>query len=94
MKQLRETLFKAVGFCFSAVMLVLSLLSSISLADVNDTAARLEREVERLQTENEILRAKYENSVSLEEIESYASQVLGMQRCSPGQIFYIEYPEK
>lgn len=92
MKEVCETLFRAIGFCFSAMLLVLSLLTSIKLAAVNDTAAGMERAVEKLRAENEILRAEYENSISLEEIERYAVEELGMQRCSPSQIVYIEYP--
>lgn len=91
-KRVSELLFRAVGFLFSAVLLVLSLLTSIKLAAVNDTAAKLETQVSQLKSENQVLRAQYENSISLEEIETYATQVLGMQRCSPGQIIYIEYP--
>lgn len=93
-KSVSEVLFRAVCLCFSAVMIVLSLLTSIQLAAVNDEAARLEREVEALKTENEILSAEYQNSLSLEEIERYATQVLGMQRQTPRQIIYIELPEE
>jgi len=87
-------MFRAVGFLFSAVLLILSLLSSIKLAAVNDRAAELEKQVERIETETQILRAEYENSRSLREIERYATEVLGMQRCSPGQIIYIEQPDE
>lgn len=91
-KNICENSFRAIGFCFSAVLIVLSLLTSIRLAAVNDRAARLEKEVEQLKTANEILRAEYDNSLSLEEIERYATDELGMQRCTPAQITYIELP--
>ena len=94
MKTISEILFRAVCFCFSAVILILSLLTSIKLAAVNDTAAELDAAVGRLKTENEILRAEYENSLSLEEIERYASEKLGMQRQTPRQIIYIELPNE
>ena len=42
MKQLNETLFTAVTLCFSALLLVMTLLTGIKLAAVNDAAARLE----------------------------------------------------
>ena len=80
-------------FCFSAVMIVLSLLFSINITAINDQAEKLQKQIEALKIENEILRAEYENSISLEEIERYATHVLGMQRRSPGQIQYIELPE-
>ena len=90
MKQLNETLFTAVTLCFSALLLVMTLLTGIKLAAVNDTAARLEQETARLRTQNGILEAEYENSLSLEEIERYAEEVLGMQRCTPEQMIYIQ----
>ncbi len=92
-KTIDEHLFRAVCIFFSAVMIVFSLLASIKLAAVNDEAARLEKEAEELETENEILTARYESSVTLQEIEDYAVNKLGMQRLTPGQIYYIELPE-
>ena len=91
MKQVCESLFRAIGFCFSAALMVLSLLTSIKLAAVNETAAQ--RAVEQLKEENEIRRAAYENSVSLEEIERYAVEELGMQRCAPNQVFVLNWDE-
>lgn len=89
-KQLNETLFRAVGLCFSAILIILSLLTGIKTAAVNDEASRLRKETEALKAENELLSARYDNSLSLEELEEYASSVLGMQRCDPSQIYYIE----
>ena len=82
-------MFQAICLCFSAALLVLTLLCSIRLAAVSDQTLRMQREADRLRDENAILRSRYEQSVSLEEIEGYASRVLGMQRCSAGQIVYI-----
>lgn len=93
-KQLNEVMFRAVGLCFSAALIVLSLLTSIKLAAVNDDAAALQREAEELKAQNEILQAEYDNSLSLEELEAYATEVLGMQQCMPGQVYYIDYPEE
>lgn len=92
LKKVNESLFRAVVFCFSALMVILSLLANIRLAAASDRAAGLQKELEELKTENQILRAEYENSVSLEEIERYATQVLGLRRCAPGQVQYIETP--
>lgn len=74
-------------------MLVLCMLSSANLAAVNDNAARLQSEVNALEEENRVLFVKYENSIDLESLEKYAVEQLGMQRCSPGQIVYIEYTD-
>lgn len=89
-KQLNETLFRAVGLCFSALLIVLTLLTNIKTAAVNDEAVGLRRESEALKAENELLSAEYDNSMSLEELEAYAVEELGMQRCGPNQIFYID----
>ncbi len=88
-----ELLFNTVAAVFSVVLLVLSLLCSVELASVNDRAAELEKETENLKTENQILLIQCENSISLEELESYAVNVLGMQRPAPGQIRYIDDSE-
>ena len=74
----------------AAVMLVLSLLCSIRLAAVNDRAAKLMKEIEALETENTVLTARAEERLSLEELERYAGEVLGLQRCTPGQIVVVE----
>lgn len=93
MKKFRETAFIIICVVFSAVMLMLCLASSIELNKVNDQAAGFERQTEKLKTENAVLRAELESSLSLEELEAYAVGVLGMQRCSPGQIVYIEHTD-
>lgn len=85
-------LFYAVCLLFSACLLVLSLLSGIQTTAVNDQAAALEKEIAELKTENEILRAAYDSSISLEELEQLAAEKLGMQRCTPEQIYTIELP--
>ncbi len=89
MKETVEKLFLAICFGFSALLLVLSLLCSIRLAAENDRVLRLQREAETLREENAALLARYESSVSLEQIEQYARRVLGMQSCSAEQVVYI-----
>ena len=92
MKELNETLFKAICLCFSACMLVLSLLTTIDAAAQREQQTRLRREIETLSAENESLRSRVEAELSLEEIERYAREELGMQPCGPGQIVYLQAP--
>ncbi|MGI5976461.1 MAG: hypothetical protein ACOX68_02025 [Candidatus Limivicinus sp.] len=94
LKKISSSLFVAIVFAFSAFLAVLSLLISIKLAALNDSALKLEKEAEELREENELLTAQCENSISMEKLESYATEVLGMQHCSPDQIEYIEFKEQ
>ena len=89
-KRNTELFFNAVAVLFSALLLVMSLLCAVETAEVNDQAAALEKENERLKTENQILQTRLDNSLSLEELETYALEELGMQRPAPGQIRTIE----
>lgn len=73
----------------SAVTLVLSLLASARLTELDDRAKTLSDEILLLERENSILQAQYENPISMEELERYAVETLGMQRLSPWQIFYL-----
>ncbi len=94
MKQVNEILFRAVCLCAAALLLVISLLCSIRVTAVNDRAARLERENAALEAEIAVLAARAESRLSLEELERYAVEKLGMQRLSPGQVILIETPER
>ncbi len=71
---------------FSALLLVFSLFNSIALAAAGDTLAGQEKELKELELENKCLTAECESRLSLENIETYAEEVLGMRRCSPEQI--------
>ncbi len=87
-----EKLFRAICFGFSVLLLVLSLLLDARLAALNDLAAEREREAARLRTENARLRARCESNLSLEEIERYAREELGMQSLSGEQMIPAEEP--
>lgn len=89
MKRVSNVLFAAVLFAFSAVLAVLSLFASIKLAAVNDTATRLTKATEELYEQNDILLATIEKSISMDELERYAIEELGMCRCTVEQIEII-----
>lgn len=74
----------------SAVIVVLSLLASAKLAEMEDRSEKLTKETALLEQRNRLLQAQCENLVSIEELERYAIEQLGMQRLSPSQIFYLE----
>lgn len=94
MRRLYPAFFAAVVFSFSALMLIFSLLCSIRLSALNDSVRRTETELAKLQTENETLTADYESRIGLAELERYAIEVLGMQRCTAAQTEYIRLSEQ
>lgn len=90
MKNFIGLIFKSICAGFSALLLIASLLGYIELAAINEKLASTETEIKALKEEYQILQARYENSLSLSELEQYAINELGMQRLSPGQIIYLE----
>lgn len=93
MREVNERLFRAICLGFSALLLVLCLLTKIDLAAERERGARLLREIETLSGENESLWARTEERLSLEAIERYAREELGMRPCTPQQLIYLDDPE-
>ena len=83
-------LFRAICIGLSLLLLVSALLGSIRLAALNEELTGLEKSLKTLKEENRVLQARVESSLSLEELERRATEELGMQRLSPGQIIYID----
>ena len=90
MRHLNETLFRTISLAFSAVVLILFLLTTIDTAAERDKRERLAREVQELSEENDRLRLQTQRKLSTAEIERYAAECLGMQQAAPGQIVYLE----
>ena len=88
-KETVNVLFRAVCLLFSALLLILSLLSGIDLTAANDEAARLKIRIEECEEENRQIRSKINAATSLEEIERRARQELMMQPPGPGQIVVL-----
>ncbi len=93
MRQLNESLFRAICLSFSAALLILFLLTTIDAAAERDRRGKLAREVQELTEENARLRVRVEKSLSPERIERYARERLGMQPAGPAQIVYLEMPD-
>ena len=90
MSRINGIYFRVICIGFSLVLLVSALLGSIRLAAVNEELNALEKSLQSLKEENRVLQARVESSLSLEELERRATEKLGMQRLSPGQIIYID----
>lgn len=90
-RQARGISFVTVGgFLLAAVLLVLVLLAQIRLTALSDSAAAAESSIRQLQTQQDKLRAEYATTFSLEEVEDYAVNVLGMQKPGAEQIVYLQ----
>ena len=90
MGRMNGILFRAICIRFSLVMLVTALLGCIRLAALSEELNALEKSLKTLKEENRLLQARVESSLSLAELERRATEELGMQRLSPGQIIYID----
>ena len=90
MSRVGESLFRAICLSFSALLLVLFLLTDIDLAAEREKQARLWQEIETLTAENERLSAQVEQRLCLEAVERYAREELGMQPLRPDQLVYLE----
>ncbi len=90
MNRVNSIMFCVICAAFSGFLLVMTLCGQIALARPSDAIAQMQAETERLKDENSVLRARYENSVSLEEIEKYATERLGMKTPGAGQIIYSQ----
>ena len=88
--RLSRILFRIMCIGFSLLLLVGTLMGSIELAAMNEELTALEQELSELKNDKRILQARYESSLSLEELERYAKEELGMQTLKPSQIFYID----
>lgn len=86
MQEKKHNVFITVILIFSAAALLLTLLSFAKLAALDDMTETLNNEISELKKENALLRAYTENSMTLEELEEYAENVLGMQRPQPEQV--------
>lgn len=92
MRKRSAALFKVVCVVFSVCTLVLCLLWRVRLAQAEENIAALEDALKEAETEARVLTAKYDSSISLEELDSYARGALGMQPPEPGQIVYLDWP--
>lgn len=91
MQNPREILFQILCVSASVILLVMSLLYGVRLTERNQQAAAVKTAVETLREENETLRVRCACQWSLEEIERYARDELGMQNLSAEQIVRTDF---
>ena len=85
-------LFRAVCLLFSAILLLLALVSNAKLMAAEIEIEELEKSLQAAVKETEILRVRLENRLSLEEIETLALTELGMHRPGAEQLYFDMIP--
>ena len=78
-----------VGTVTAAALTVLLLLTKSQLSQLGFAISALERELQALEMQHEKLIIAYAEAYSLERIEAYARDMLGMTRPEPSQYRYI-----
>ena len=76
----------AVCALLAALLLFAALLGEIRLNALQSEIGALRREKTALEREEQILSARLAGQMDLEELEQYAEEILGMQRCRADQI--------
>ncbi len=77
------------GVVVVVVLLTMMLLAQIQLTGISSEAAELEDQIAALELEHDKLTASYETIFNLKRVEDYAVNVLGMQKPSEDQIYYL-----
>lgn len=85
-------LFRAVCLLFSAILLLLALVSNAKLMAAEIEIEELEKSLQAAVKETEILRVRLENRLSLIEIETLALTELGMHRPGAEQLYFDMIP--
>lgn len=84
------SVFAIMGCISIACLLFLVLMSHIELAQISKESAELTEQLSTLEAEEIKRRLEYESAFDLNEIESYAVNVLGMSKAGENQVYYIQ----
>ena len=82
--------FAVIGYACAAVLLVISLFARIQVMTVSDGIVDLQEQLEELETEKSKLLIDYESAFNLNDVETYATTVLGMQTPKDDQVCYVD----
>lgn len=84
--------FAAAACCaLAGGLLIVSLFGEIRLGALRDEIHLLEREEKILEEKRSVLAVRLAERLDLEELENYATEVLGMQRCRPEQLIELDF---
>ena len=90
MRSVSSILFRVICLGFSLLLLVMCLLSRIDLAQTEARIGELEEAISKASSEERLLEAELESGISLEKLDEYAVNRIGMQHPVQGQIRTIE----
>ena len=91
MRRASALAFRLICLGFSALLLVLTLLTHIQLVRTQNSITQLEKQIARAENERITLQIQTASAMSLQELERRAIQELGMRHPEPGQIIETEY---
>ena len=89
----KVSLFAVTGFAAVAVLAVFIIMSYVQLSTVSSEVVSLSNEMTRLQSEEAVLRARYELAYDVGAIESAVTADGSMSRPQLGQIVYVDMTE-
>lgn len=84
------SLFGVTGFLLVTVLMVFVVLANIKLSEVSFQNVELEAQMQTLETEERQLLIQYEQAFDINQIETYATTVLGMTKPTEGQVGQID----
>lgn len=80
------SLYAVVGFVFVAVMMVFVLLAYAKYSEVTNETVKLQTRLDELNSQERKLKIEYTNAFDVNDVERYATQVLGMSKPAEDQI--------
>lgn len=80
------SLYSVVGFVFVAVMMVFVLLAHVKYNEVTNETVKLQTRLDELNSQERKLKIEYTNAFDVNDVEQYATQVLGMSKPAEDQI--------
>ncbi len=83
------SLFAVAGWASVIVLAVALLMSYVELNTIANESYELREELEALQIEETKLQIEYESTFRLDEVEEYATNMLGMVRAGNDQVKYL-----
>ena len=89
----KVSLFAVAGFAAVAALAVFILMSYVQLATVSSEVVSLNSEMSRLQSEEAVLRARYELAYDVGAIENAVTADGSMSRPQLGQMVYVDMTE-